>query len=210
MKECCKCGVSKPLSEFPPRKNSIDGYQNFCKECKKKYDKEYQIKNKERTQAQRKRYREENHDKIRKQDNLYKLKNKEVLKKKNKEYRDKNKEKRNKYNREYLKENSQASTLCKLRSKLATILSLKTFEKQNEFKELIGCSSNQLKNYIESLFLEGMDWDNHGRFGWHIDHIKPCILFDLTDPVQQKECFHYTNLQPLWCYNNYSKGGRTV
>ena len=48
-----------------------------------------------------------------------------------------------------------------------------------------------------------MTWDNHGQ--WHIDHIKPCAKFDLTDKDQQKACFHYTNLQPLWKEDNLSK-----
>ena len=41
---------------------------------------------------------------------------------------------------------------------------------------------------------------------WHVDHIKPCFSFDLTDPEQQKICFHYTNLQPLWALENIKKG----
>lgn len=49
-----------------------------------------------------------------------------------------------------------------------------------------------------------MSWDNHGKF-WHIDHITPCKSFDLTDPIQQKICFNYMNLQPLWNYENLQK-----
>jgi len=51
-----------------------------------------------------------------------------------------------------------------------------------------------------------MSWDNYGYRGWHIDHIRPCASFDLTDPEQQRECFHYTNLQPLWWQDNLRKG----
>lgn len=43
-----------------------------------------------------------------------------------------------------------------------------------------------------------MTWDNYGFKGWHIDHKIPCLSFNLTDIDQQKKCFHYTNLQPLW------------
>ena len=50
-----------------------------------------------------------------------------------------------------------------------------------------------------------MTWENHGQYGWHVDHIKPCALFDLTKIEEQKKCFHYTNLQPLWWRDNIKK-----
>lgn len=72
--------------------------------------------------------------------------------------------------------------------------------------DLLGCSPMELREYLESKFEDGMTWENRGLHGWHIDHIKPCASFDLSDPEQQKECFHYTNLQPLWAKDNLSKG----
>lgn len=70
--------------------------------------------------------------------------------------------------------------------------------------ELLGCTIPELRQYLESLFEPNMSWDNYGA--WHIDHIRPCASFDLTDPEQQKLCFHYTNLQPLWAEDNLKKG----
>lgn len=75
--------------------------------------------------------------------------------------------------------------------------------KSERTKGLLGCSINELRTYIEAKFQLGMSWDNYGK--WHIDHIKPCIAFDLSIPRQQKECFHYTNLQPLWARDNIAK-----
>ena len=71
--------------------------------------------------------------------------------------------------------------------------------------ELLGCSIEEFKKYIESIFKDGMTWQNHGKFGWHIDHIKPCSRFNLSDIEQQKQCFHYSNLQPLWWWENLKK-----
>jgi len=72
------------------------------------------------------------------------------------------------------------------------------------FNQLLGCTYQELAAHIESLFQPGMSWEN--RDEWHVDHIKPCASFDLTDPAQQKECFHFTNLQPLWADENLRKG----
>ena len=85
-------------------------------------------------------------------------------------------------------------------------IALNQIEKSDETMNLIGCSAIELKEYLESKFTEGMTWENRGREGWHIDHIKPCSSFDLSDPEQQRECFHYTNLQPLWAKDNLRKG----
>jgi len=71
--------------------------------------------------------------------------------------------------------------------------------------KLVGCSIDQLKQHIEKQFKKGMSWDNWGIYGWHIDHIKPCASFDLTKESEQKKCFHYTNLQPLWAKENLKK-----
>lgn len=72
--------------------------------------------------------------------------------------------------------------------------------------QLLGCDITFLKKYIESKFTEGMSWDNYGE--WHIDHIIPCYKFDLSDPEQQKICFNYKNLQPLWAKDNLRKGNK--
>jgi hypothetical protein len=71
--------------------------------------------------------------------------------------------------------------------------------------ELVGCSAPELIAHLEKQFSPGMSWENYGK--WHVDHKKPCSAFDLTDPEQQRLCFNYTNLQPLWALDNIRKGG---
>ena len=82
---------------------------------------------------------------------------------------------------------------------------LKGFNKSQTTKELLGCSIEEFKQYLESKFLVGMTWDNYGKFGWHIDHIVPISHFDLTDDVQLKQACNHANLQPLWWQDNIAK-----
>lgn len=71
---------------------------------------------------------------------------------------------------------------------------------------LVGCEIEELIAHIEKQFRPGMSWAN--RASWHIDHVQPRTAFDLTDTEQQRKCFHYTNLQPLFPIENKKKGGR--
>lgn len=77
--------------------------------------------------------------------------------------------------------------------------------------ELLGCSMEYFIQHIENQFKPGMTWSNHGmqkyntEKKWNIDHIKAVDQFDLTDVEQQKECFHWSNMQPLWQEDNREK-----
>jgi hypothetical protein len=90
-----------------------------------------------------------------------------------------------------------------MRTRIYDVLKASNISKNNHTSELIGCSIDFLKTHLESQFKEGMTWENYGK--WHVDHIIPCFTFDLTDPTQQKKCFHYTNLRPLWAWENLSR-----
>lgn len=94
---------------------------------------------------------------------------------------------------------------CLLRARITKVMN--GGKRCSSVKYLLGCSVQQLKTHLEEQFEPGMTWENHSRSGWHIDHIRPCASFDLTDPEQQKQCFHYTNLQPLWAADNFHKSG---
>ena len=141
---------------------------------------------------------------------IYREKNKDKLKVRKKEYRTNNKDKVNKYFSKYIKERKETDANFKLtkhlRTRLYQALVAQHAVKSAKTLELLGASVAFVKEYLESLFQPGMSWDNYGE--WHVDHIKPCASFDLTDPEQQKECFNYKNLQPLWSEDNMSKGAR--
>lgn len=71
---------------------------------------------------------------------------------------------------------------------------------------LTGFTDLQLREHLEKLFLPGMTWENYGT--WHIDHVKPVVTFQFTQPEDEqfKACWALTNLQPLWGVDNFKKG----
>lgn len=71
----------------------------------------------------------------------------------------------------------------------------------------LGCSLAEFKAHIAAKFVDGMSWDNWGKYTWHLDHIKPLCSFDLTVREQFLQAFHYTNYQPLWALDNHKKWG---
>jgi hypothetical protein len=126
----------------------------------------------------------------------------------NKEWREANKEHSREYKREYLAKKRADDHLFKLKELLRSRLrnALEGKKKSDRAVNLVGCSLEDLKSHLESTFQEGMSWDNQGE--WHIDHKIPCRAFDLEDPLEQKACFHYKNLQALWKMDNSRKGGK--
>ena len=89
-----------------------------------------------------------------------------------------------------------------------TRLALMGQNKASTTESLLGCTFEHARYHLESQFTDGMSWDNWSMHGWHVDHIIPCASFDLTDPEQQRQCFHYTNLQPLWARDNLRKSDK--
>lgn len=93
----------------------------------------------------------------------------------------------------------------RLRGRIRLALRSQQNETSTKIRQVLGCTIPEARRHLERQFLPGMTWENHGTHGWHIDHIKPCASFDLSDPEQQKICFHFTNLQPLWAKDNLRK-----
>lgn len=83
-------------------------------------------------------------------------------------------------------------------------------QKNNSILTYLGCTPSEFKTHIESLFLPGMTWANRGVFGWHVDHIMPCALFDMRIEQHRHVCFHFSNLRPLWHMENSMKAAAIV
>lgn len=93
-----------------------------------------------------------------------------------------------------------------LRSRISNVLQGR--RKFFSLGEVIGCSLDELKAWLEGWFEPGMSWENYGD--WEIDHSRPCASFDLLEPDQQRKCFHYLNLRTLWKAENRSKNDSYV
>ncbi len=210
-KRCPYCTNPKLLSEFSKNTCAIDGLQSICKE----HNKEHYEKNKKIILKKAKEYYLHNREKILKNTNQYYLDNKEKILKyqddnkvkiaiRRKKYADENRKKINFYQRNKKQTNINFKISSNLRNRIYN--ALKRNEKSLPTMFLIGCEIDYFMYHIQEQFTDGMSWDNYGD--WHMDHIKSCSKFDLSDTKQQLECFNYTNLQPLWAEDNLSKGNK--
>ena len=113
------------------------------------------------------------------------------------------------YHRNYQQERSDNDIEFKitnrLRSRTRAAIRYGQGLKQKETLELLGCPNQKARQHIEEQFEEGMSWENWTMDGWHLDHIRPCISFDLRMESQQFVCFNYRNLMPVWSQKNLSK-----
>jgi hypothetical protein len=206
-KKCNKCLSEFPLSrDFFWRKRG--SFTTVCIPCSKE-------KNKLRYSQNQERYLQQKKD--------YSSKNKEAIKERNQNQYLKNKEKRLEYQKNYARKNKEilrpkiaaraikkyhSDIFYKIKSNLS--IRMRKFFKKNGSRtvDFIGCSIDELKCHLESKFQDGMNWDNYGLHGWHVDHIRPCTSFDLSKKEEQEKCFHYTNLQPLWAIDNIKKSNK--
>lgn len=74
--------------------------------------------------------------------------------------------------------------------------------------KVIGCNGKELAIHLESKFQKGMSWKNTKK--WVIDHIIPLANFDLFNKEEYYKANHYSNLQPLWKFQNERKGVRII
>jgi hypothetical protein len=184
-KTCSKCGEIKESILFETnrltcklcRKNYIKSWNLINSDLKKKYDETYQKNNFEKEKIRRKKYFSENKEKIAK------------------------------YWRDRKKNDPLLRLSFNMRSRLKIFLKLNKISKKNLSFNIIGCSPQFLKDYLEQKFTEGMSWDKIGK-DIHIDHIIPLSSAKTEEDVYR--LCHYTNLQPLWAYDNLSKSDKIL
>ena len=210
-KTCIKCNITKPIIEFY---NFKTHYSGRCKLCFA----QYQRQNPNNLTSKRKYenlHRVEINNKQKENYHKNLLVNREYGRLKRKRLYDVNKVKYQEYQRRFKrlqhskhKNNPDYYLPRLLRSRF--LMSVNRDSKKSSALKLLGCTMDEFKQYFNKLFKSGMSWNNHGIYGWHIDHIIPCDSFDLTDPKQQVKCFHFSNLQPLWCTENLRKSNKVI
>ena len=175
----------------------------------KEYSKKYYLEHKKEAKNYNKKYKKtinyQNYltNYMKKYNKKYREKNKEKIKKYQKRWRIKNKQRIREYERIRKTKDLPFKLMHILRNRI--YMALKNNSKKSSTIELLDCTIQELRNYLQKQFKKGMTWNNWGIKGWHIDHIKPCYQFDLTKAEEQCKCFHYTNLQPLWAKENLEK-----
>jgi hypothetical protein len=225
LKEYREANKEKLKEYYKEYREANKEYYKEYREANKDYNKEYYKQNKETIVKQNKEYREANKDTIKIKAKEYRERDKEKNKEYNDEYRKANKDKINEQRKEYRKANKDkinearkqrelTDPVFKLRVLIAKNIK-KTFRKRsyenpNKTKEILGCSFEEFKIYIESKFEPWMTWENRGlyngqpNYGWDIDHIIPMATAETIEDVIRLN--HYTNLQPLCSYiNRYVK-----
>jgi hypothetical protein len=171
-----------------------DGFSKHCKDCKDTFSKKYIENNKEAVKEYRKNYN---------------IENKEQLAENKKEWKKNNIEKYRENSRNYIKNRREIDPgfRIKMNMRHRINLALKGSLKSKRTMELLGCDIDYLWKSLESKFADGMTRENYGSV-WHLDHIIPCSKFDLTKEENQAKCFHYKNLQPLFCEDNLAKSDK--
>jgi hypothetical protein len=206
-KICSKCKEEKDVCEYNKITSNKSGLRSECKLCRKKQKKIFYQNNKLKILENKKKYYSENKIEIIKKSIDYRDKNRQSIKNYKKNYYSLNKTKFNEKERNRRKIDPLFKLTGNIRKRIRHFLNISGIRKINKTSEIVGCSSEYLKEYLESKFTEGMSWDKIGK-DIHIDHIIP-----LSSAKTEEEVYglcHYTNLQPLWAYDNLSKGDKIL
>jgi len=182
-KECNSCLKVKDFFDYQKDKQKPYGVASDCRDCRN-----LKLRNKYK--------RDPNYA--------------DTMKTRHSEYYQNNKEKVHKAANIRNKRRQKTDVLYALKKKvkrriydIARTKGWKTNDKKDKY---LGCSYVELKLHLESLFEEGMSWDNHTTDGWHIDHVIPISVADSYEEARRLN--HYTNLAPMWAKSNIKKGDK--
>jgi len=204
----CKPCYSEKMYEY----RNTDEYRNKRRENyinNREYyleqKKDYYINNIEKIKEKDKKYYEFNKELIGEYKSKYREINKESIAIYQLEYRKNNRETARLYHSQYQKNRNAIDSVFKLSNNIRSLIKISIknsgYIKNSKSFDILGCSIEEFKKYLESNFEPWMNWDNHGKYngelnyGWDIDHIIP--ISSIKEEGEVYKLNHYTNLQPL-------------
>ena len=109
-----------------------------------------------------------------------------------------------------------AKNISRLEYKISTRLQLRLYRVRpdgppSDAIKYLGCTVSELCNRLELQWQPGMDWDSYGsgKDKWQLDHRTALRNHDLSDPKQLAAACHFSNIRPVWLWQNiHSHWGR--
>lgn len=172
-------------------------------ELRRQYNQGYYKNHREEILAQKKEYHKANRDARLAYGKEYHKTNTEKIRRYKKDWDKSHPGYHSKYCSERMKLDPEFHKLINIRNSIRMALKRQGSKKNSKTATLLGAEVSDFLLHIEKLFWPGMSWKNPQK--WELDHIRPCSDFDLSDPEQQKICFHFSNWQPLWADDNGMK-----
>lgn len=190
-KQCVKCAVLKPISQFGRHRIQKDGLNCRCRDCCRAQRAEFYAANPETCRAAARAYYRDNREKCRQW---------------NREWISANRERRAEKKRINRAESPAATLHHRVSASLSR--SLRAGKGGRKTAGIVGWTVAELKAHLERQFLRGMGWENMGQ--WHIDHIVPLSSFTITGPddPEVRRAWALTNLRPLWAKDNLAKSDK--
>jgi len=228
MKKCSECLIDKDINYFyiksdrckdcktqyqrqyyqKNKETKIKKYREENREILSEKNIEYQKgireENKEERKKYRRKYRVDNIEKSLRLEKEARERNKEKSSTTQKKYREENREILNEKRRNRINSNPLLRSKERIRILIANSITKMGYTKKSRTHEILGCSFEEFKLYIDNMLSDGMSWDNHGE--WHLDHRIPISWAKTEEDIIKLN--HYTNFQPLWASENLSKGNR--
>jgi len=198
-KVCINCGELKLLEEYYKNsRTSGDGRFNTCKRCYRKRQRQHYHADPAKTQRDNRKKNAKRKESKR----IWAAKNPEMRARWRRNNPDKIKACA-KRSREKERKDPIKRLAASMRAGLR--YSLRRNKNGHHWEYLVGYTMSDLRVHLESMFKDGMSWDNYGE--WHIDHIRPIASFTFKDyqDIEFLECWSLQNLQPLWASENHRK-----
>ena len=189
---CSSCSVEKPTSSFDKRKDTKLGFSRQCKACRKTVKQRYNVSHRSSSAAQMRRWRQSHPSQVKEKRQARQQQQAEYVKV---------------WRRQKYHGDPEWRAMQLTRNRVNKVLRRLKFQKPEKTSELLGCHSSILTLWLRFQFGSTMSWSNMGTH-WHVDHVIPLRLFDMTDDKQRHIACHWTNVRPLSKEENQRKGGK--